>query len=115
MKTQELPLVEGKNTFEIFGKIIEQAIDKIPKEYRTTDNSWIACFGSAVFIVSLAMKDLKSEQSFETVLGKLNTLKAKVQNLGYQTEKYTNGKRNLEVLHNTQRELIDELRSLAKL
>ena len=114
MKTQESPLVESENAFEIFGNIIERAIDEIPKEYHATKNSWVACFGSAIFVAELAMKDLKSEQGFEIVLRKLSTLKVKVQNLGYQTRKYTSGKRNLEVLLGTRSELIEELRALAK-
>ncbi|MDD5043455.1 MAG: hypothetical protein PHD51_02165 [Patescibacteria group bacterium] len=63
--------------------MISGSPEKIEKEFQETANSWLACFGSRVFVIETYLSGKKAEdelgsEKYNAVMEKLETLKQKL-------------------------------------
>jgi len=78
-----------KTRIEEAENAILKSPEQIEEEFRRTDNSWLACFGSRVFVIETYLSGKKAEtelgtEKYNTVQEKLEALKQKLYDLKQQ-------------------------------
>lgn len=87
MKNEESP--NDKNILELLRDTIATAPERTEAEFARTQNSWMACFSSSVFVVETylgisTMKAFLTPEQLKRADGKLESLKQEVWNLKQQ-------------------------------